>query len=64
MLKRVKMFSTSKWHQKGENFFTHQFRSLKCIRFVENNFFFVAHNGEGGGEGILDFVPFWGPWAS
>ena len=37
------------------------FRSLKCIRFVENNFV-VANNGEGGG--ILDFVPFSGPGPS
>ena len=45
-----------KWHRKEENFFTHHFRSLKCIQFVENNFS-VAHKGEGGGilgpQGIL-----------
>ena len=43
MLKRVKLL-TSKWHGKEENFFIHPFRSLKCIRFVENKF--VVNNGE------------------
>ena len=61
MPKRVKIL-TSQWHRKQENFFTHHFRSLKCIRRVENNFF-VANSGEGGG-GILDFAPYWDPRAS
>ena len=50
---------TSTWHIKEENFLTHNFRSLKCVWFVEKNFF-VAYNGEGGG-GILDYALFLGP---
>ena len=38
MPKRAKMF-TSKWHRKQQHFFIHPFRSLQCIRFVENNLF-------------------------
>ena len=57
--KRVKLL-TLKWHRKEENFFTYQFRSLKCIRFVENNFF-VANNREGGGEEFETLLPFWAP---
>ena len=53
---------TSEWQGKEDNFFTHHFRSLKCIRFVKI-FFFVANNGEGGGE-ILDYVPCRSPIAS
>ena len=51
------------YFQKEENFFTHHFRSLKSIHFVENNFFCSEQWGKGGG-GILDYVPFWGPRAS
>ena len=51
MPKRIKML-TSIWHQKEENLLTHHFRSLKCIRFVKNNFF-VTNNGEGGGNFTL-----------
>ena len=48
MPKRVKTL-TSKWHGKEENFFTYHYRSLKCIRFVENKF--LSHTmGKGGGE--------------
>ena len=39
---------TSKWQRKEENFCTHHFRSLKCIRFVEN-IFLSRTMGEGGG---------------
>ena len=45
MPKRVKML-TSKWHRKEENLLTHQLRSLKFIRFVENNF--LSRTMEGG----------------
>ena len=38
MPKRIKML-TSKWHQKQQHFFTHHFRSLQCIRFVEKKCF-------------------------
>ena len=41
---------TSKWHQKEENFFTLHFRSLKCIRFAENNLFLLRTMGKGGGR--------------
>ena len=57
--KRIKML-TSKWHRKEENFFTHHFRSLKCIRFVENNFF-VAHKREGGWGRNFRLCPHLGP---
>ena len=46
MPKRVKML-TSKLHRKTENFFTHHFRSLKYIRFVENNCFSREQWGRG-----------------
>ena len=58
MQKRVKML-ISKLHRKEENFFTHHFRSLKCIRFVEKNFCKKWGMGI-----ILGYAPFWGPRAS
>ena len=58
MLKRIKML-TLKWHQKEENFFAHHFRSLKCIRFVENKFF--CREGGGGVLNLLDYSPLLGP---
>ena len=48
MPKHVKMH-TSKWHRKEENFFTHHSRSLKYVRFVENNSFCQKQWGRGGG---------------
>ena len=56
--KRVEMI-ISKCHRKEEHFFTHHFESLKCIRFVENNF---CRERSGGGG--LDHDPFLGPNAS
>ena len=58
MPKRVKML-TSKWHRKEENFLAHQFKSLKCIRFVEKTFFCCEQWGRGGGNFRLS--PLMGP---
>ena len=58
MPKRVKML-TSKWHRKEENFFVYPFRSLKCIRFVENNFF--CHEQWGRRERYFRLCPLLGP---
>ena len=43
--------------KKQEFFFIHPFKSFQCIQFVEKQYFSVANNREGEGEGIVDYAP-------
>ena len=50
-----------KWHRKEENFFTHHFKSLKCIRFSLSRTILFCHKQWGRGMQNFRLSPLLGP---